>query len=62
MLTNSEPLLGCLLAIVADSFFFQEVLTLFLTHIRFLLFGDTCMSGSNGSTKFLERMLFLIPK
>jgi hypothetical protein len=32
-----------------------------MPHACFLYFSDTCNLGSNGSTKFLESMLFFIP-
>jgi hypothetical protein len=32
-----------------------------LPHMHFFLFSDTCYLGSNGSTKFLESRLSLIP-
>jgi hypothetical protein len=36
------------------------MLTLPLPHVCFFHFSDTCSLGSNGSTKFLESLLFFI--
>jgi hypothetical protein len=37
------------------------MLTPSLPHVHFFHFSDTCSLGSNGSTKFLESLLSLIP-
>jgi hypothetical protein len=37
------------------------MLTPLLPHVCFFHFSDTCNLGSNGSTKFLESLLTLIP-
>jgi hypothetical protein len=45
-----------------DLFLFKVVmLTPPLPHVCFFHFSDTCSLGSNGSTKFLELLLSLIP-
>ena len=51
------------LLLMVNLFPFQRImLTFSLIRIHFFLFSDTCMVGFNGSTKFQESMLSLIPK